>query len=315
MASSPRPLPVVCLGGPTGSGKTGLAIEIAKRLDCEIINADSRQVYADFPIITAQPDAEERRAATHHLYGYLSTWLKTDAGQWRSLAFAKAKEILKKGKIPLVTGGTGLYFHALLHGLADIPPVDAAISALYDDRMESAGPLALYKELQGIDPAYAARIHPHDRQRIQRALEVHAATGKTFSWWHAQSAGLPLCAGPFYFIDLPLGSIEKALYDRIGQMLERGALLETERAWAACPVREAPGWSGIGCRECLSLYHGLIGREECQKVWYGATRAYAKRQLTWFRGRRGAKAITKTDLPGICTEIEKWARNADFSLS
>lgn len=306
------PLPAICLGGPTGSGKTGLAIKLANSLGCEIVNADSRQVYSDFPIITAQPDAVERELAPHHLYGYLPSGKKTNAGEWSRLAAVKIREILAVGKIPLLTGGTGLYFHAILRGLAEIPDVPPEISFYFGDRIKSAGPEVLHGELAVIDPEYAARVHPHDRQRIQRALEVHAATGKTFSWWHKNGASPALCAGPFIFINAPLESLEAGFDARIGKMLDSGAMLEAAKAWEICPDARAPGWSGIGCRECLAYLQKNMSLPDCRRQWLAATRAYAKRQLTWFRGRPEAVGINMADFPQLARELEKWAKSAGF---
>lgn len=310
--TSHRPLPAICLGGPTGSGKTGLAIELANKLGCEIVNADSRQVYSDFPIITAQPDEGERQLAPHHLYGYLPSDKKTNAGEWSRLAVIKIKEILAASKIPLLTGGTGLYFHALLRGLAEIPEVTSETSLFFEERIISDGPEFWHGRLAVIDPEYASRIHPHDRQRIQRALEVYTDTGKTFSWWHKNGASPALCAGPFFFINAPLESLEAGFDARIEKMIESGAMLEAEKAWKICPDARAPGWSGIGCRECLAYLQKKMNQTDCRKQWLAATRAYAKRQLTWFRGRPEAVGIKHADFPQLVGRLEDWAKKSGF---
>jgi len=160
------PLPVICLAGPTGSGKTAAALALAAALDGEVVNADSRQVYADFPLITAQPSAEERACCPHHLYGFLATENKISAGRWAEAAVDKVRDILARGKTPLLVGGTGLYFQALLRGMAEIPPVDPQLTAAITARVDEQGAPALHAELAQIDSAYAAKIHPNDRQRI-----------------------------------------------------------------------------------------------------------------------------------------------------
>ena len=190
------PLPVICLAGPTGCGKTAAALTLAEALDGEVINADSRQVYSDFPLITAQPSPEEQACCPHHLYGFLPTEQKISAGRWADQAVAEAKAVLARGHVPLLVGGTGLYFQGLLHGIAEIPAIDPAITAALTARLAEEGPAALHAELAAKDPAYAARIHPNDRQRIVRALEVLAGTGHTFSWWHEHGMPEPPCAGP-----------------------------------------------------------------------------------------------------------------------
>lgn len=286
-----EPLPVICLAGPTGAGKTALAIELACAFDAEIVNADSRQVYASFPVITAQPAREEQAACPHHLYGYLSTGKKLGAGQWARLAFDICGEIIARGHIPLLVGGTGFYFSALMNGLASIPEIDPAIGESLSRRLEAMGLKSLYAELASVDAPYAAKIHPHDRQRVLRALEVFEGTGKTFSWWHRHSRAKPMCAGPYFLLEAPLRELEPRLAMRIDQMIAQGAEEEAARAWGECPHEEAPGWSGIGCAEVLGLLQGKYSRAECRSIWLANTRAYAKRQLTWFRGRKNALPV------------------------
>ena len=282
------PVPVICLAGPTGAGKTALAIELAQRLNGEIVNADSRQVYADFPIICAQPSAEEQGVVPHHLYGFLPTEQKISAGQWADMAHAKAAALRAAGKAPILVGGTGMYFHTLLHGIAAIPAIDPAITDALAARLHDEGAPALHAELTRVDPTYAGRIHPNDSQRIVRALEVAQGTGKAFSWWHEHAMGDPLCRGPLLVIDAPLSWLEPRLKERMRLMLAAGALEEGRAARERCRDASAPGWSGIGCAEVLSHLAGECSLEECCSLWYRHTRAYAKRQLTWFHGRREA---------------------------
>lgn len=284
----PGPCPVICLAGPTGSGKTALALALADKLGGEIINADSRQVYADFPLITAQPSPEERARAPHHLYGFLPTEQKISAGRWADMAAAKAREVAERGRVPLLVGGTGLYFQALLRGMAAIPAIPPEVTRRLSARLAAAGPEALHAELARSDPAYAARIHPRDRQRILRALEVLEGTGRTFSWWHSHAMGAPACAGPLFVLDAPPGWLAPRLARRLDAMLEAGAVAEARAALARSPGAEGarlPGWSGIGCAELLEHLEGRTGLAECRRRWLANTRAYAKRQRTWFRAR------------------------------
>ena len=285
----PGPLPVICLAGPTGSGKTALALALAHALDGEIINADSRQVYADFPLITAQPTPEDCARAPHHLYGFLPAEQKISAGRWAELAAAKAREVAARGRVALLVGGTGLYFQGLLRGMAAIPAIAPEVTRRLGARLAEEGPEALHAELARADPAYAARIHPRDRQRILRALEVLEGTGKTFSWWHGHAMSAPPCAGPLFVLDAPLGWLAPRLERRLDAMLAAGAVEEAARALARSPGARAgarpPGWSGIGCAELLDHLTGLTSLAECRARWLANTRAYAKRQLTWFRAR------------------------------
>lgn len=300
--SQAEPPFAICLAGPTGSGKTGLALEIAERLDCEIINADSRQIYAGFEISTAQPTANERKVCPHHLYGFLPGSEKISAGQWAERAAALCARIRAKGRLPLLVGGAGFYFEALLRGLAAIPKVGEEARQWAGTRMAKDGPAALYAWLSSLDPEYAARIHPHDRQRIQRALEVYASTGKTLSWWHDSERGAPLATGPLLVLATPLCELEAGLARRIDAMLANGALLEVERAWQKWPDAGYPCWSGIGGAELLAHLRGRIDLRECKRLWLANTRAYAKRQITWFRARKYATPV-KASLDAILKAI------------
>lgn len=310
-AASP-PAPVICLAGPTGAGKTAAALCLAEALHGEVINADSRQVYADFPLITAQPSPEERARCAHHLYGFLPATQKISAGQWAAQAAAKARELLARGRTPLLVGGTGLYFQALLRGIAQIPPVDPAIGIRLERRLELEGAPALHAELAAADPGYAARIHPHDRQRIVRALEVLQGTGRPFSWWHAHAMSPPLCRGPLLVLNADLNWLEPRLARRLDGMLAAGALEEARRAREHCDDPTAPGWSGIGAAEALAYLQGRISLEQCRSLWLRNTRAYAKRQLTWFRAQAEALFLPPDDPSAALTQARRhWARGIE----
>ena len=299
------PLPVICLAGPTGCGKTAAAIELAHALDAEIVNADSRQVYADFPCITAQPSAEERAACPHHLYGFLATDARISAGRWAEMAAETVRRLRDSGKRALLVGGTGLYFQTLLRGIADIPPVAPEISARWTQRLAEEGPERLHAELGRLDPAYAARIHPHDRQRIVRALEVQDATGKPFSWWHEHAMSAPLCAGPLFSLAPTLDWLTPRLARRIDLMLAEGALEEARAARRRNDDPAAPGWSGIGCAEVLAHLRGELSLADCRALWLRHTRAYAKRQLTWFRGRKEAIHMLPGETAGLLRRVRE----------
>lgn len=278
----------ICLAGPTGSGKTALALELAAAIDGEIVNADSRQVYAELPIITAQPNAAELAQARHHLYGFLPCDAKISAGQWREMALAKCREIIFRSHVPILVGGTGFYFEAFLRGLAPMPDIPPEIEREMARRMEAEGPEKLHGELAAIDPAYAAKIHCHDKQRIRRALEVYAASGKTFSWWHAQGRGGAEATGPLLVLTSSLDWLAPRLAARIDKMLAAGALEEAVKAREMYGETGVPAFNGIGAKELMEYLAGKINREECRALWLASTRAYAKRQLTWFRGRKEA---------------------------
>lgn len=290
MAHDGEAAPAVCLAGPTGSGKTNLAVRLAAIWNCEIINADSRQLYRDFPIITAQPTVAEQCGVTHHLYGILPSREKLCAAEWARMAAEKAWDILGRGKIPLLVGGTGFYLAALLEGLAEMPPIPEEARRQVAEDMERLGAEALYGRLKRLDPEWAAAIHPHDRQRIMRGLEVFEGSGRPLSWWHKQKPSRPLGSGPCFFLDVSLQGMENGLRSRIMRMLAMGAADEARAAHELCPDTSAPGWSGIGCREALWHAMGRLDKAECVERWYRATRSYAKRQLTWFRGKKYCRA-------------------------
>lgn len=296
---SAPPTPVFCLAGPTGCGKTEAALALADALDGEIVNADSRQVYADFPLITAQPTPEEMARHPHHLYGFLPSGARLGAGAWADMAADRAGEIAARGRTPILVGGTGLYFRALLRGVAEIPPIPAEIAAGLAERLRHEGPQALHAELSGIDPDYAARIHPNDRQRVARALEVWRATGRTFTWWHVHAMPEPRCAGPLAFFNPRLDDLAPRLARRIRLMLDAGAEEEARAALGRCGDLDAPGWSGIGCAELGLFLTGCCSLEECVDLWTRSTRAYAKRQLTWFRAVPDAVAVAPGDVDAL----------------
>ena len=299
------PLPVICLAGPTGCGKTEAAIQLAHALDGEIVNADSRQVYARFPLITAQPSPEEQAACPHHLSGFLPTDRKISAGRWAERAVAAVRDILARGRTAIVVGGTGLYFQTLLHGIAAIPPVPPEVTARWEARLAQEGAPALHALLASHDPAYAARIHPNDRQRIVRALEVHSATGRPFSWWHDHAMSAPFCAGPLFYMAPTLDWLTPRLARRIDLMLRNGALDEARAARQDNDDPAAPGWSGIGCAEVLAHLRGELTLDACRQLWLHHTRAYAKRQLTWFRGRPQARPCPPADSAALLRLIRQ----------
>lgn len=285
----PAPLPkLLCIVGPTGSGKTAAALHLAAALEAAgrpatVINADSRQVYRDFPVITAQPSEEERRVCPHLLYGWLESSRKISAGQWAERAEAAVRETLAEGRLPMLVGGTGFYLRALLDGIADIPAPDPAVSLRLTEECRTLGAPSLHSRLQAVDPAYAARIHPNDSQRNIRALEVWESTGHTFTWWHEQTPPPAPYEVLRLGIGLPLPELTPFLERRIDIMLKSGALEEARKALELCPDTSAPAWTGIGCAEMAALLHGKADMSACLERWRHNTRAYAKRQWTWFR--------------------------------
>lgn len=288
-------IPVIVIAGATGTGKSALAAIVANRVGGDVVNADSRQVYADFPIITAQPGPAEAALAPHRLYGFLPCQETLGAGAYAELAAREIREIHGRGRVPVLVGGTGLYLQTLLSGIAPIPAVDAAVSRHWREECLKKGAPALHALLTSRDPEYAARLHPNDSQRITRALEVLEGTGKSIRHWHAQ----PVPPSPFrplsFHIDVPLATIAPRLEARIDAMIEAGAVAEAKAAYTVCTDPEAPGWSGIGCAELFAYITGKTDYETCRAAWVHNTRSYAKRQITWFKRDKHAQRITPDD--------------------
>jgi len=274
---------VICLAGPTGTGKSAAAIALAKEINGVIINADSRQVYRDFPIITAQPGPADKACCPHLLYGFLDSDEPCTAGLWAQKAKDAIETILASGATPIFVGGTGMYMRALFDGIVDIPPVPASIFSQLEKRFHEEGGEILHRELAAADPDYACRIHPNDRQRVIRALGVMQGTGHTFSWWHAHTPPPAPYEVIRLAIGLPLSELTPLLAARIDQMLEAGAMAEAQKAKQRCDRSDAPGWSGIGCAELYRCLAGELTLAQARDLWIKNTRAYAKRQLTWFK--------------------------------
>lgn len=294
------PAPVVCLVGPTGAGKTAAAVELARALGGAVVNLDSRQIYQGLEIVTAQPTLAERRGVEHLLYGFLPPRQAMSAGRFAELARTALAELQGRGLVPILVGGTGLYLDSLLGGLADIPETPAAIRDKWQRLCAERGPEALHAELQAQDPAYAARIHPRDRQRITRALEVLDSTGQTFSQWHADAAQEQAILPALKLaVDLPREELLARLAARIEAMLAAGALEEMRQAYANCPDESAPGFTGIGCPELLQHLLGRLDLEAAKALWFKRTKDYAKRQLTWFRKDPAIQWFRPDDVAGM----------------
>ena len=299
--------PIVCVVGPTGTGKSALAVQIAQRVQGEIVNCDSRQVYSDFPCITAQPGAEDHAQCAHHLYGFLPTHEAMHAGRFMDLARQKIEELRCRKVLPILVGGTGLYLRALIYGLAPIPRVPPEVHDQIQRECAVSGPQALHRRLQTVDAQSAARIHPRDGQRITRALEVHAATGRSLSWWmRTYPCDQPRYSALVLGLESDLQSLVPRLEHRIERMCTQGALQEVERAWINCPQESAPGWTGIGCWDLLQAYLGKATLAEAKDIWLKKTRAYAKRQLTWFRKEKGILWCSELEEETVIRMVWEW---------
>jgi len=274
---------LICVPGPTGAGKTGAGIALAEALGGEVVNFDSRQLYADFPVITAQPTPGERARCPHLLYGLLGLTETMTAAVYAELALETVAGVRARGRVPILVGGTGLYLRWLLQPMAPIPDIPEAVRQGVREDCARRGAPALHADLAGMDPALAARLHPNDSQRVMRGVEVFLASGRPLSEWQALTPPPRDLRVLKLGVGLDLEELTPHLLRRIGLMLDAGALDEARAAMAVCADPAAPGWTGIGCAECLAHLRGELDLEQCIRRWGANTRAYAKRQLTWFR--------------------------------
>ena len=288
--------PVILIAGPTASGKSALALELAAALGGTIINGDALQIYRDLRILSARPDDAALARVPHRLYGYLDAAERGSAGRWRELALAEIADTHTAGRLPIVVGGTGLYLRALQHGLAAIPPIPPAIRAEAAALYRALGGAAFRERLAGLDPVAAPRLSSGDRQRLMRAWEVVSATGRTIGAWQARPAG----ALPYRLASILLAPPREALYAacdaRFRGMIAAGALDEATALAARGLDPELPAMKGVGIPELLRHLRGEISLDEAVAAAQRATRRYAKRQMTWFRHQMVADLVFTTQL-------------------
>lgn len=289
--------PLLIIAGPTGSGKSALALSVAEAFDGVIINADSQQVYRELRILTARPDAGDLARAPHRLYGVVPAQASFSVAQWRRLARAEIAGAHAAGRLPIVVGGTGMYLHALEHGLAAVPPVPADIHAEGEALLASAGAAGLHAALARLDPAMAARLAPADRQRMLRAYGVIRATGRSLAAWHAEAAPPADMAGLRLLRLLvlrPRPALRAACDDRFAAMMRAGALDEVA-ALLACGLDPAlPAMKAVGVRPLAAHLAGAMPLATAVAQAQADTRRYLKRQLTWFRHRMLPDLVLET---------------------
>ncbi|MFT2099364.1 tRNA (adenosine(37)-N6)-dimethylallyltransferase MiaA [Marinomonas sp. 2405UD66-6] len=278
---------VVCLMGPTASGKTGLAVELAQHHNYEIISVDSALVYKGMDIGTAKPDADLLARAPHRLIDIIDPLESYSAADFVSDAVKEVADIVSKGKTPLLVGGTMMYFNALQKGLAEMPTADVQVRAEIEAEAAEKGWPALHEYLQTIDPEAALRIHPNDPQRLQRAIEVYRLTGKTMTqFWAEQEAA----SMPFEMINMAVMPKERSiLHQRIEQrfdeMMEQGFLAEVERFYRRGDLSiDMPSMRCVGYRQLWQHLDGVDSLDDAIFKGVVASRQLAKRQLTWLRG-------------------------------
>jgi tRNA dimethylallyltransferase len=278
--------PAIFLMGPTASGKTALSVQLAETLGGEIISVDSALVFKGMDIGTAKPNLEERAGIPHHLIDILEPWQAYSTGQFRNQALSLMKDITERGKIPILVGGTQLYFNALFNGLAVLPAANLEIRRQLDNDLIQFGKEALHQRLADIDPQAAARIHPNDPQRVQRALEVYEISGQSLSSFFKSQVDNEL---PYLAIKLIIAPTDrKILHDIIAQrfraMLAQGFVDEVQGLFQRGDLNELmPSMRAVGYRQVWAYLQGIDDFDTMTEKAIIATRQLAKRQFTWLR--------------------------------
>jgi tRNA dimethylallyltransferase len=282
-APSDRGSALIIIAGPTGSGKSALALALADALGGVIINADSLQCYRDLRILTSRPDATAERRVPHRLYGFLDASERGSAAHWRALALAEITAATAAGRLPILVGGAGLYLRALEKGLAPIPEIPAAIKVEAVELHQQLGGAAFRERLAQLDPVSARRLFPGDKQRLIRAYEVVRATGVPIGEWQEQSDPRSAHRIGMILLAPPRERLYAACNARFVQMIEAGALDEATRIAARRLDPDLPAMKAVGVPELLSHLRGEIPLDAAINAAQRATRRYAKRQMTWFR--------------------------------
>jgi tRNA dimethylallyltransferase len=279
------PVQAVLIAGPTASGKSGVGLELACGLGGTVINADSMQVYRELRVLTARPSQSEEARAPHRLYGTVSAAQACSVGRWLDDAADAIAEARGEEKLPILVGGTGLYFRALTEGLAPVPDIPAEVRSYWREQAAKLGREALHQELAARDPAMAARLKPADPQRIVRALEVIDATGVSLAEWQGGNAA-PLLA-PGDVLRLVIAPEREPLFaaidTRFDRMIEHGAVGEVRALLDLELDPGRPAMRAHGVRELAAYLSGAVSREEAVAKAKTESRRYAKRQMTWLR--------------------------------
>ena len=276
---------IILLAGPTASGKSKLAINLAKKINGEIINADSMQVYREFVILSSRPNKTETKKIKHHLYGFVTVKKHFSAGEWLKEAKKKIKLCLKKKRVPIIAGGTGLYFNTITKGISKIPEIDLKTRKKVRNLFKKLGPKKFYEKLLEIDPKVKDKILPTDSQRTQRAYEVKLKTKKSLFDWIAKTKSDFLDFDlKKVFIDIPRIELLQKILKRTDQMFKENCVAEVKKFNLLKLEKSLSANNLIGVKEINQYLQGSITLNQCKELINIKTRQYAKRQNTWARG-------------------------------
>jgi tRNA dimethylallyltransferase len=291
-----RPIPIII--GPTAVGKTDLSLTLAQALGAEVISADSRQIYRFLDIGTAKPDATQRQAVAHHLIDVVDPDEALNAARFAAMAWGCIQAIEARRRQPLIVGGSGLYVRALTDGLFSGPGADPRLRARLEAEADAAGVQALHRRLAHVDPAAAARIHPHDRVRIIRALEIYVVTGQPISQWQRQWQ-CPTGRDAFVLIGLQRqpDDLRRRIAARSEAMLRSGLETEVTGLLARGLAPTLPALQSVGYAEMIAHLAGLLDLQQARELIERHTWRLAKRQMTWFRRIAGIHWISLTETP------------------
>lgn len=292
----------VAIAGPTASGKSKLALDLAKRFDGVVINADAMQVYADLRVLTARPSPDDESQAPHRLYGVIDGAEACSARSWAKRAAQEIAAAREAGKLPILVGGTGLYFRALFEGLAALPVIPDDVRSYWRERATLDGAAALHGELASRDPAMAARLRPSDTQRLTRALEVIEATGRSLLSFQneATEGGEEASGWKRVVLTLDRALLKQRIAFRARRMMAEGAADEVTRLIARALALDLPVMKAIGVPELAAALRGEMSFEAAAEDLIASTSRYAKRQTTWFRTQMaGWEQDTPETLAGL----------------
>jgi tRNA dimethylallyltransferase len=284
------------LTGPTGSGKTALAVDLALRLSAEIISMDSMALYRGMDVGTAKPGAQERQRVPHHLIDVLDPWESASVAWWLERAAVCCRDITGRGRRALFVGGTPLYLKALLRGLFSGPPADAALRRRLEEEAERVGPEALHARLARVDPAAAARLHPNDVRRVIRALEVWQLTGQPISalqtQWERRGESESVAASPVLWLSPPRRELYARIDARVRRMIASGLVEEVQALRRLPQPLSRAASQALGYKEMLAHLEGRADLEQTIARIQQRSRHFAKRQLTWFRHLPEGQPVT-----------------------